>query len=258
MCICENCHKQNITINSHYSADKYYLICKKCLCDIEICSKTKSKQIFHLTDSDIQNIRLIYLENNTIYQFYKYEDIKNAVIAKYGTLQNFQVINLKKSESREVKIKKMEDNKLLREKIIKDTFRDNKLEFKNYGDTYTYIHYGKPSIEIVLQNELNKLNQKTNRRKTLAMELHKIDIPLNESLKSCYEYINALNTKPIEDVIRHIEIEHFLKHNTNYDNLCQKYNSKQAKEIAIQKYTETQKLPNHIATKYKNTKVTFE
>jgi len=256
--VCENCHKQNIIVNSHYSNNKYYLICKKCLGGIEICSKTKAKQIFYLTDNDIQNLKLIYLENNTIYQFYKYEDIKNVVILKYGTLQNFQKANLKRTESKELKIKKIEENKQIREKKIKNMFMDNKLEFKNYGDIYTYIHYGKPSIDIVLENELNKLNQKNVRRKELADELNKINIPLNESLKSCYEYINGLSIKTIEDVVRHIEIEHFLKHNTDYDNLCKKYNSKQAKEIAIRRYAGTQKLPNNIETKYTNIKVEFE
>jgi hypothetical protein len=246
---CEICDNQ--TASSDYISNKHYLICKRCLRNLEICSKTKSKQLFHLSDDDIKNIKLIYVENNTMYQFYKYEDIKNVAIQKYGSLENLQTITDKKNEQKDVKYKKSEDNKTIRENKIKEAFKFNKLEFKNYGDAYSYIHYGKPSIEVVLNNELDKINQKNIRRNTLANELNKFNIPLNESLKSCYEYINNLSTKPLEDVVRCIEVEHFLKHNTDYDELCKKYNDKKAKEIAIRKYSETQKLPKTIG-KYKS------
>jgi hypothetical protein len=35
----------------------------------------------------------------------------------------------------------------------------NKLDFKNYGDCYSYIHYNVPDLETVLKNELTKLKE---------------------------------------------------------------------------------------------------
>ena len=136
-------------------------------------------------------------------------------------------------------------------------FKNNKLEFKNYGDAYSYIHYGKPSLENIINDELDKNKQKNTRRMMLAKELHKLNIPLDETLNSCYEYINNINNKPIEDVVRHIEIENFLKHKTNYNELRKKYNDVTAKEIAIRNYARTQQLPTNINNSYRNIKIDF-
>jgi len=257
--ICENCDdiKQKIIINNHYIKAKHYLFCKKCLRDMKICSKTKSKTIFCLIDDDIKNVKFIYLENNKTHQFYKYTDIETIVINKYGSFDNLQKIINTKNETKKIKNQKKEDTKTQREQKIKEMFQNNKLEFKNYGDAYSYIHYGKPALENVIQNELNKNKQKNNRRMMLAKELHKLNIPLDETLNSCYEYINNINNKPIEDVVRHIEIENFLKHKTDYDQLRKKYNDTTAKEIAIRNYAKTQQLPQNINNSYKNIKIDF-
>jgi len=260
LCESENCNSANkkIAIKEHYVKTKHYMFCKNCLGNMEICSKSKSKKIFHLTDDDIKNVKLIYLENNTTHQFYKYQDIKNVLINKYGSISNLQSVINKKNEIKEIKNKKSESAKLQRELKIRETFQMNKLEFKNYGDVYTFIHYGKPDLNTVVNNELIKINQKNVRRNTLANKLNQLNISIDESLKSCYEYINNIGTKTLDDVVRHIEVEHFLKYNTNYDELCKKYDTKKAKELAIRKYTETENLPKNIKNSYKNIKVEFE
>ena len=163
----------------------------------------------------------------------------------------------KKILLQESKIAKNENNKIEREKKIREIFQFNKLEFKNFGDVYAYINYGKPDLETVVNNEIIKITNKHNRRIILANELKKLNILLDESLKSCYEYINEISTKPLDDVVRCIEIEYFLKHNTNYDKLLEKYDIKKARELAIRKYTETQNLPKNINNKF-NIKLEFE
>lgn len=257
--ICENCdNKQKIIINSHYVKDKHHLLCKRCLNNIEICSKSKCKKVFFLIDSDIKNIKLIYLENNMTHQFYKYQDIKSVVINKYGSFGNLQEIINKKNQMQKSKNIKNENIKLKRESELKQEFEFNKLEFRNYGDAYSYINYGKPNLDIVINNELIKITAKNSRRIALAKELKQLNIPLDESLKSCYEYINGIDSKTLNDIVRRIEVEHFLKYNTIYDELCKKYDIKKAKELAIRKYAETKILPKNINNKFSNIKLEFE
>lgn len=257
---CENCNnkKQKIIINSHYIKNKYHLLCKKCLKNIKVCSKSKCKKIFFLNDVDIKNVKLIYLENNTTHQFYKFQDIESVVINKYGSLENFQIIIDKKNQLKESKDIKHGNIKLERENELRQLYELNKLEFKNYGDAYSYINYGKPNLETVISGELTKIANKTTRRITLANELKQLNIPLDESLESCYEYINNITTKSLDDIIRCIEVEHFLKYNTNYDKLCEKYDVRKAKELAIRQYAEIKNLPKNITNDLNNIKVKFE
>ena len=46
-----------------------------------------------------------------------------------------------------------------RRKELEQAFYDNKLEFRYLGDCYAYVNYGKPSIENILTNEFNKLEE---------------------------------------------------------------------------------------------------
>lgn len=246
---CDKCSITKIQLNrlvnpENYSKNKHYLLCKKCLGEINVCSKSKCKKTFLLNDSDLKNTKYIFLSNQ--YQFYIYDDIIKIIDQKYGSLDNLEkIIHSNKHKSNQI-IKKKELKKNEREHKLKELFQSNKLEYKNYGDCYSYVHYGKPDIEIVLENELNRIKTINNRRIQLTNELRKIDIPLDESLESCYEYIYNLNTKDLSEIVRCIEIEHFLKYKTNYDELKKSYSSNQAKELALRKYTKDKKLPKII------------
>jgi hypothetical protein len=220
---------------------------------MEVCSKTKCKKIFLLTDNDIKNVKFIYLENNPTQQFYKFSDIKKVVLDKYGSFDNLQNIINQKNKYKESKHIKTKNIIAERETELKQLFELNKLEFKNYGDIYSYINYGKPALETVLENELSKLNNKNNRRIILANKLKTLNIRVDESLKSCYEFVNGLATKSLDEIVRCIEVESFLKNETNYIELCNKYSSELAKDIAIRQYASTHKLPKNIKKTYSNT-----
>ncbi|ARF09721.1 hypothetical protein Indivirus_2_100 [Indivirus ILV1] len=144
-----------------------------------------------------------------------------------------------------------------REKEIKEIFKLNKLEFKNYGDIYSYINYGKPDINTIIQNTLSKLSEKNERRIRLSKELIELNIPYDETYKGCYEYINNIGTKEFIDIIRSIEVEHFLRTQTDYLQLRKKYNDKTAQDIAIRQYSENELLPKNILES-KKIKVCFE
>ena len=147
--------------------------------------------------------------------------------------------------------------KLNREIEIKEIFKLNKIEFKNYGDVYSYINYGKPDIETIIKNELTKLADKNKRRLELSNELNKLNIPFDETFKACYEYINNIGTKDFIDIIRSIEIEYFLKTKTNYIELRKKYDRKTAQDMAMMYYSEKESMPKNIV-ELNTIKVCFE
>jgi hypothetical protein len=155
---------------------------------------------------------------NSNSKFYLYDDVMNVINIKYGSLENLKQIIKDKKRIKKEKMKKLEDEKIKRENKLKDLFMLYKLEYKNYGDCYSYIHYATPDLNIVLKNELNNLKIKSMRQFVLANELQNIRVPLDESVKPCYEYINNINTKPLDDIEKSIKMEYDIKNNT-YDNM---------------------------------------
>ena len=216
---CDNCNIKIIKFNiKNYDINKHHLFCNKCIKMIKVCSKSKCKKVFLLNDKDFQNLKVIYLENNN-YSFYIYDDIKKIVINKYGSFNVLQDIILKKIAIKKETLKKQSNIRLERETQLKNALQLNKLEFKNCGNCYSYINYGTPDINTVISNELKKNMEKNNRRIILANKLKDLDIPLDESLKSCYEYINNLTTNNLYDIVKSIKIEHDIKYNKLYQKL---------------------------------------
>lgn len=205
---CYKCHIKipSSSVDNSFNELLYYLFCKKCIKHIDVCSRLKCKQVFLLTDKDIQHLKLVYLSNSP-HHFYIYKDVQDLVIHKYGSLEKLQeIINTKRKQKR-ISLDKKNENKLNRENEIKYAFMINKLEYKKHGDCYSYIHYGKPDIETIIANELIKNKDKNKRRMELANALSSHDIILDETLKNCYEYIHGLNTENINTVIKNIKIE---------------------------------------------------
>lgn len=194
MIIGKNCDKCSIIvhkINANINTDKYHILCKKCISEADICSKIKSKKLFMLSDNDIKDLKLIYVNGNNT--FFLFDDIKKIIDKKYGSYDNFKQIIDNKKKSLMAKINKSNEEKLQREIKLKELLLLNKLEFKNFGDCYSYINYGKPSLDDVINNELVKQSNKNMRRIKLSNELNKLNIQINENIKSCYDFINNLD-----------------------------------------------------------------
>jgi hypothetical protein len=254
---CEICKTEcSIELFSRtYKKNKHYLICNTCLNNIKVCSKSKCKNNFLLNDSHITNLKYIYLSNkNNTNKYYLYSEIQKIIIGKYGNMNNLKKIlakknkqKLDKKENKEIQINKR------KEKLIY-TLKMNKLEYKNYGDCYSFIMTGSPSIDNVIKNELDKIDKRSERKKELIEKLNKLDIPLDESLPACYQYINNIGYKTLEQSVQNIEIQYFFKHETDYDNLLKEYSVQQAKDIALQKYIQnkngkSKNMPKNITTK---------
>lgn len=194
-----NCEKCNNIVCVNINSNNFYFFCNKCIKSLKLCSKSNCKKLFMLNDSDLVNLKIIYLNSN--YNFYLYDDVYKIILTKYGSLDNLEYLIKNKR-------KKCNNIKVEREKILKEQLMLNKLEYKNYGDCYSYVNYGKPPIEQVLVNELEKLYEKNKRRLNLASELSKINMTLDETIKPCYEYINDLiPEKSIDDIVKKIQFE---------------------------------------------------
>jgi hypothetical protein len=250
--LCEECPRRYNLDN--FKKNIHYFYCKKCIKKINIISKSKSQKIFILDDGDLNNLKYIYSWGSNNFKYYKMTDIEKSVINKHGSFNNLKKLLIKRKKNSDSKRNTMKNSRLNREKEIKEIFKLNKLEFKNYGECYSYINYGKPNIETILGNELKKLEEKNRRRFKLSNELNKLNIPLDETIKACYNYINNIGTKTFNDIVRAIEVEHFLKTHTRYLELCEQYDQEVAKEIAMRNYSDKNTVPDNIID-YNNNKI---
>ena len=168
---------------------------------------------------------------------------------KYIIIKN-NMNNINNIKNIENNIQKERKNKLIFE------FNENKIKLpdKYFGDTYSYINYGKPSIEYIVHNELNKISLKRRKRIKLNNELKKKNIPLDESLESCYNYINTNNSKSLNDTVRAIEIEYFFKYQTNFTKYIKLYNLNESKNRAMLEYIENNNSNKNILKFIKNGK----
>lgn len=231
--ICQKCYK-NFKSNKKYDHNKEYIFCKDCLINMKIISKTKVKQTFYLKNEELQSIK--YINTYCNYQFFLYDDIHQIIIDKYGSLDNFKETISEKSKKENKRVDKKQKIKMEREKKLKEILKYNKIEYKPYGDCYSYVHFGIPDIDEVVENELNKIQNISIKRINLSSELKKKGIKFDENLKPCYDYVYNLNNKTLNETVRDTEIEIFLKNNTNYKELIKIYPHDKAQEIAFYKY----------------------
>ena len=140
---CQDCHNQiqnNSLTSRKVSISDHYIYCKKCLRSKEVCSLSKSKKIFLLGDDDFKKLKTIYICNpKNKNKFFIFSDVKKIVIQKYGSIENLQ--NIKNNKEYEKKLKNINKNKKIenRKKLLIEELRNNKLEFKNHGDCYSFV-----------------------------------------------------------------------------------------------------------------------
>jgi hypothetical protein len=133
--------------------------------------------------------------------------------------------------------KDLSKNKNLRKKVLIDTLNEYKLEYKPYGNHYSYIHYNKPTLDVIIQEDILEQNIKHSRTLFLAKQLQKINLNLDVTLPSCYKYINNIGIiEDLEVLIKNIDLEYFFKYNTQYRELLKKHDQVTAREIALKEY----------------------
>lgn len=216
---CEDCQKQ-IQINRLVEPKHHHFLCKECITNREICSLDKCKKRYLLNDDDMNKLKHIYVDNpKNKKKFFIFSDVRDIIIEKFGSVENMDTIK---------KQREMDDRK----RLLTETLEYNKLEYKSYGDCFSYVKYGRPSIETVISNELKKLETKRNRKMILANELATHNIPFDETLPSCYNYINNIGCKTLNETISEIRVEQYMKNNTNYNRYLEKLDPIRAKRLA--------------------------
>lgn len=201
---CVHCNKQVLLnpFNRNYNINKHFLICKRCMKQVKIHSKSACTKLFALHDNDLNGLKNLYIENNNNNsKFFLYDDLKQIIINKYGSIEAAAQHRTRKKS----RLRKRHDKKravsVKRTEKIKQKLMENKLEFKNYGDIYSYINYGEPSIDTIIKSHINKNQKKHSRRIQLAKALETINKQYDESSKICYNYINDIGNLSLEETI---------------------------------------------------------
>lgn len=252
---CEKCQK-SIFIKDVVDITKYIVLCKICKTKNKLYSKSDCTNLL-LNHNDLQTLRQIYISNaNTTQKLYDSNDIHKLINTKYGNMNH--LTNIIKNKNLKVSLKK-EKNHLIKEarkKELVSAFYDNKLDFYDYGDCYSYINYGKPSVDTIIKNELLKVHKKNDRRLYILnlIKNHnkkaKDNLVYNEEYTAIYEYINGRNNYSSSEIIRSIEVELFLRNNTDYLQLRDGNNEDEAIEKALSKYIVDNKEEKIIMNKF--------
>lgn len=237
--------------------NNHILFCKNCIRSTGLCSKSKCKETFLLDDTDLRGLKYLYIDNiNNKNKYYLHSDIERIVLKKYGNFGKLQQLKtIKKSEKKEKEKERVKKIRKRRNKLNK-VLKMNKLEYVDFGDCYSYVHYGHPSIEKVVKNELERLTMQSKRKVELSKKLQRLGIPLDESLKSCYNYIYQVGYKNLNETARAIEMEYFFKYKTDFEELIKKYPEQQAKDVALKRYiersSEASKVPDSVSSTVSN------
>lgn len=195
----------------------HFILCNKCIKIKKLISFTKCKKMYFLTNADVNGLKYLYISNKkNISKFYIYDEIETIIINKYGTINKI-------TELTTIKNKQIEQKHLKKQALIKkrkdellEILTANKLELKNYGDCYSYIHFGTPSIDDIIINSLNNLNDKQNRRIELSTELSKYYIKFDEKNSYCCDYVNNIGCSDLNSTIENIVMSHYGYVNKEY------------------------------------------
>ena len=113
-----------------------------------------------------------------------------------------------------------------KDQIILKTIKKklNNLPIKNKNLKKTHNIFNKKIIYLLKKEKLtnflrNNFIQKmffVHNRLFILKELNKINIPLDESIETCHNYINNIGHLSLKASIKEIEIEYFLINNTKY------------------------------------------
>ncbi len=203
-----NCCKCNIKLifENIITPRRYHLYCKKCIHETKFCSMSKCQKLFLLNNDDFKGLKYLYFDNpNNNTKFFVYSEVEKIVLHKYGNFNKLnELLKIKHQRIEERRARRQQQINKRKEELI-NSFADNKLEFKYHGDSYSYIHYGTPSLKEVVDNELNKIEKKSKRRIILARRLSKLGIVFDEKSRHSYNYINNIGSENIYETIGNIK-----------------------------------------------------
>lgn len=141
-----------------------------------------------------------------------------------------------KIERKQKLIKSMGDLKLSYEK-----FKDNKL-------CTSYINFGTPNLDTIIENINSKLSSENNRLCELLEELKLLNLEYDHNVPSYKKFIKKGGN--IKEIINSAELEKDLMKDTNYLSFCEITDSDTAKEMVVSKMeVKTKRVKKYITKK---------
>lgn len=250
-CGCDfNC---NLRTNLLKDLENQFFLCSSCKNSSKLYSKNFCLKQLLLSDNDLSPLKYLYNNNNNKKaKYYLDDDIENIIKIKFDSIN-------KKNEKKIFRAKQKEKLQSSRKQNLIQCLTEHKLDYKPFGECFTYVKYGYPDIETVIKNEINKSIELSRRKKILYKELQKFNLPYCEKNSVCYDFINNISDKSLNDIINDAKIENFFINYTNYSELQKIYPDDIAKEKALANYiSKTDKSNRHeIANKLINNTFTL-
>ncbi|AYV76347.1 MAG: hypothetical protein Terrestrivirus5_169 [Terrestrivirus sp.] len=133
-----------------------FILCDVCQSQNALYSKSFCINDLLLSKSDLDNIRCFHKGNTKLFLEC---DIRLLIKLKYGSESDYKDYKQNKIFQKYKKINNILQKREDRRKSLMEQLADHKLEFKTYGDCYTFIQFGYPELETVIKNELEKCKQ---------------------------------------------------------------------------------------------------
>jgi len=225
------CSKCKCDLHINFNPIDYFALCTNCTSTSKLYSKTFCIKHLLLSDDDLKFLKCLHNDNDTCRsKYYLDDDIENIIKNKFDEIK-------KSMERRKNKRMKSEKMASIRKENLIQRLSEFKLNYKNFGDCYTYVKYGYPNIETVIQNEISRSIELSKRKKILYKELQKYNLPYDETANlTCYNFVNGISNKSLNDTIDDVKVDNFLINHTNYSELLKKYPDEIAREKALTNY----------------------
>ena len=227
------------------SSTKHLVLCKLCRKKQTFYSKTKCKREFLLDSSDLLPLRFLYLPNPQNHkQFYPKEEIDQLIINKHTNPQFLEEKIQKQKASRKKYLEKKKDLRRKREIQLREALDALKLPFYKFGNSFSFIETGTPSLKVVLQDELDKEEVRKQKRKELQTGLLALEIPVLDQAEDYQLYVHGTGTKSLKQTLRSLEVEHFFSQSPVYNKYKNVHGKEKAQELALLAYTKSSSPPS--------------
>ena len=233
-----------------YNLNEHIILCKNCIDNNVSYRKEYCKNNLCLTEKDLSDIK--YLFNPCSKKKLYFEKYINYFLMNKYTSNDKIKLNIIEKKNKKLSSKNKK-NKIIeeRKKKLINLLYNNKIDFKEKGVCYTYIYYGTPSIEYVLEELLEENNIKNNRRIEIIKLFQQNNIKFNEQMISYKQYING-NIMDKNEIIKKAEIEDYLIQNTKYLEYLKYLKYEDAINRAIDEFINNEKLNNKTNNKTNN------
>lgn len=150
--ICDKCNNYFITKIAGYNKDKNFLLCMACKKTSSLYTRTFCRTILGITVSKLATLKNLHYYKKPHIYYYDEKDILDAVSASVSNIDELKCNHQEKQEIRNIKtnIAKKE-----RKYFLLNNLKKYGIKYKPFGDMYTFVEYGYPTIDILMENLCN-------------------------------------------------------------------------------------------------------